>query len=45
MEKVFLIRWRIMRLSKLGPKRHSARKVIVWLRDMYQNYGTLPVLA
>ncbi|MFQ6669196.1 hypothetical protein Gotur_034547 [Gossypium turneri] len=34
-----------MRLSEFGQKRHSTRKVIVWLKDMYQNYGTLPVLV
>ncbi|MBA0755638.1 hypothetical protein Gogos_021961 [Gossypium gossypioides] len=34
-----------MRLSELGPKRHNTRKVTVWLRGMYQNYGTLPVLV
>ncbi|MFQ6657982.1 hypothetical protein Gotur_027444 [Gossypium turneri] len=33
-----------MRLSKLGPKQHNTRKVTVWLKDMYQNYRTLPVL-
>ncbi|MFQ6669071.1 hypothetical protein Gotur_034463 [Gossypium turneri] len=34
-----------MRLSEFGQKRRSKRKVIVWLKDIYQNYGTLPVLV
>ncbi|MBA0879175.1 hypothetical protein Goshw_008564 [Gossypium schwendimanii] len=34
-----------MRPSKLSQKRHSMRKVIVWLRDIYQNCGTSPVLV
>ncbi|MFQ6626213.1 hypothetical protein Gotur_005002 [Gossypium turneri] len=34
-----------MRLPELGQKRHSMRKVIVWLRDMYQNCGILPILV
>ncbi|MFQ6660434.1 hypothetical protein Gotur_028962 [Gossypium turneri] len=34
-----------MRPSELGQKRHSTRNVIVWLKDMYQNCGTLPVLV
>ncbi|MBA0637332.1 hypothetical protein Godav_026107 [Gossypium davidsonii] len=33
--------WRIMRLSELGLKQHSKRKVIVWLMNMYRNYGIL----
>ncbi|MBA0730212.1 hypothetical protein Golax_025365 [Gossypium laxum] len=32
-----------MRLSELGLKQRSERKVIVWLMDTYQNYGTLCV--
>ncbi|MFQ6624024.1 hypothetical protein Gotur_003649, partial [Gossypium turneri] len=50
----FLIRWRIMWLSKLGLRQHSGKKVIVWLKDMYQSrrtslifysrYGDLPYL-
>ncbi|MFQ6649910.1 hypothetical protein Gotur_023535 [Gossypium turneri] len=34
-----------MRLIELGLKRHNMRKVTVWPKDMYQNYGTLPVLV
>ncbi|MBA0785782.1 hypothetical protein Gotri_026940 [Gossypium trilobum] len=34
-----------MQMSELGLKRHNTRKVTVWLKDMYQNYGTLPVLV
>ncbi|MBA0772555.1 hypothetical protein Gotri_007903 [Gossypium trilobum] len=34
-----------MRLSELGQKQHNTRKVIVWLKDMYQNCGTLFVLV
>ncbi|MBA0575502.1 hypothetical protein Golob_024171 [Gossypium lobatum] len=34
-----------MRPSNLGQKQHSIRKVIVWLRDIYQNYETLPILV
>ncbi|MBA0855725.1 hypothetical protein Goshw_018027 [Gossypium schwendimanii] len=34
-----------MRLSEPGSKQHSEKKVIVWLRDMYQSYGTSPVLV
>ncbi|MBA0879954.1 hypothetical protein Goshw_029332 [Gossypium schwendimanii] len=45
MERGFLIRWKIMRLSESDQKRHCRRKVIVWLKDIYQNYGTLPVLV
>ncbi|MBA0670140.1 hypothetical protein Goklo_029408 [Gossypium klotzschianum] len=41
----FLIEWRIMRLSELGPKSHSARKVLAWPRGTYQNYGISPVSA
>ncbi|MBA0852153.1 hypothetical protein Goshw_001873, partial [Gossypium schwendimanii] len=33
----FLIRWRIMRLSKPGLRQHSRKKVIAWLKDMYQS--------
>ncbi|MFQ6665232.1 hypothetical protein Gotur_032033 [Gossypium turneri] len=36
----FLIRWRIMRLSKLGLRQHNGKKVIVWSKDMYQSRGT-----
>ncbi|MFQ6629694.1 hypothetical protein Gotur_007728, partial [Gossypium turneri] len=39
-KKDFLIRWRIMRLSKLGLRQHSEEKVIVWPNDMYQSRGT-----
>ncbi|MFQ6659678.1 hypothetical protein Gotur_028474 [Gossypium turneri] len=34
-----------MRLSEFDQKERNLRKVIVCLRDMYQNYGTLPVLV
>ncbi|MBA0574814.1 hypothetical protein Golob_028061 [Gossypium lobatum] len=34
-----------MQASELGQKQHSMRKVIVWLKDMYQNCGTLPILV
>ncbi|MFQ6663471.1 hypothetical protein Gotur_030992 [Gossypium turneri] len=34
-----------MRLSKFAQKRRSRRKVTVWLKDIHQNYGTLPVLV
>ncbi|MBA0731294.1 hypothetical protein Golax_022947 [Gossypium laxum] len=34
-----------MRSSELGQKRHSMRNVIVWLREIYQNCGNLPVLV
>ncbi|MFQ6651969.1 hypothetical protein Gotur_024068 [Gossypium turneri] len=51
----FLIKWRIMRLSKPDLRQHSGEKVIVWLKDMYQwndevkqlfysSYGDLPYL-
>ncbi|MBA0671150.1 hypothetical protein Goklo_029024 [Gossypium klotzschianum] len=30
-----------MRLSKLGLKQLNKRKAIVWLTDMYRNYGIL----
>ncbi|MFQ6660859.1 hypothetical protein Gotur_029220 [Gossypium turneri] len=45
MEKGFLIKRRIMRLSELGSKQNNMRKVIFWLRGMYQNYETLLALA
>ncbi|MBA0865854.1 hypothetical protein Goshw_015985 [Gossypium schwendimanii] len=39
MEKGFLIKWRIMRLSELGLKQRSERKVIVWLMDTCFTFG------
>ncbi|MFQ6625690.1 hypothetical protein Gotur_006135, partial [Gossypium turneri] len=36
----FLIRWRIMRLSKPGLRQYSRKKVIAWPKDMYQSCGT-----
>ncbi|MBA0655829.1 hypothetical protein Goklo_008254, partial [Gossypium klotzschianum] len=39
-KKGFLIRWRITLLSELGLRRYNVRKVTVWTKDMYQNYGT-----
>ncbi|MFQ6663678.1 hypothetical protein Gotur_031103, partial [Gossypium turneri] len=44
-KKGFLDKVEVIRPSKLGQKRHSMRNVIVWLRDIYQNCGTLPVLV
>ncbi|MBA0876638.1 hypothetical protein Goshw_008039 [Gossypium schwendimanii] len=32
-----------MQLSELGLKLHRKRKVIVWLTNMYWNYGILLV--
>ncbi|MFQ6631058.1 hypothetical protein Gotur_008955, partial [Gossypium turneri] len=32
----FLIRWRIIQLSKPGLRQHSKRKVIAWPKDMCQ---------
>ncbi|MBA0662346.1 hypothetical protein Goklo_006485, partial [Gossypium klotzschianum] len=37
----FLIRWRIMRLSKPGLRRHSGKKV---KQLFYSGYGDLPYL-
>ncbi|MFQ6664027.1 hypothetical protein Gotur_031282 [Gossypium turneri] len=34
-----------MRLSESGLRRHNKKKVIVWSRDMYQSFGTSPVLV
>ncbi|MBA0637696.1 hypothetical protein Godav_005185 [Gossypium davidsonii] len=39
------MKWRIMRLSKLGLRRHSGKKVIAWPKDMYRSCGTLLVLV
>ncbi|MFQ6662139.1 hypothetical protein Gotur_030048 [Gossypium turneri] len=36
----FLIRWRIMRLSRPGLRQHNEEKVIVWPKDMYRSCGT-----
>ncbi|MFQ6651970.1 hypothetical protein Gotur_024068 [Gossypium turneri] len=41
----FLIKWRIMRLSKPDLRQHSGEKVIVWLKDMYQSCGTSLILV
>ncbi|MBA0879024.1 hypothetical protein Goshw_010203 [Gossypium schwendimanii] len=41
----FLIKWRIMRLSKLGLRQYSGKEVIVWPKDMYQSCGTSLVLV
>ncbi|MFQ6660996.1 hypothetical protein Gotur_029303 [Gossypium turneri] len=32
-----------MRLSKLGLRQHSRRKVIVWPRDMCQSYVEISI--
>ncbi|MBA0879867.1 hypothetical protein Goshw_026259 [Gossypium schwendimanii] len=40
----FLIKWRIMRLSKPCLRQYSGKEVIVWPKDMYQSYGNLPYL-
>ncbi|MBA0880640.1 hypothetical protein Goshw_024054 [Gossypium schwendimanii] len=34
-----------MRLFESGLRRHSKKNVIVWSRDMYQSFGTSPVLV
>ncbi|MBA0614744.1 hypothetical protein Godav_014991 [Gossypium davidsonii] len=34
-----------MWLSKLGLRQHSEKKVIVWLKDMYQSHGTSLILV
>ncbi|MBA0705730.1 hypothetical protein Golax_017902 [Gossypium laxum] len=34
-----------MRLSEPGLRRHSRKKVIVWLKDMYQSRGTSLILV
>ncbi|MBA0730056.1 hypothetical protein Golax_022631, partial [Gossypium laxum] len=36
----FLIKWRIMRLSKPSLRQHNGEKVIVWPKDMYQSCFT-----
>ncbi|MBA0671908.1 hypothetical protein Goklo_023944 [Gossypium klotzschianum] len=36
----FLIRWRIMRLSRPGLRQHIEEKVIVWPKDMYRSCRT-----
>ncbi|MBA0754953.1 hypothetical protein Gogos_022424 [Gossypium gossypioides] len=47
MERGFLIMWKIMWLSELCQKRHNARKVKVWPKDMIsgtmrlERYSTL----
>ncbi|MBA0730057.1 hypothetical protein Golax_022631 [Gossypium laxum] len=41
----FLIKWRIMRLSKPSLRQHNGEKVIVWPKDMYQSCGTSLVLV
>ncbi|MFQ6657750.1 hypothetical protein Gotur_027295 [Gossypium turneri] len=32
-----------MRRSKFGQKQRSEKKGIVWLKDIYQSYGTSPI--
>ncbi|MBA0671904.1 hypothetical protein Goklo_023944 [Gossypium klotzschianum] len=41
----FLIRWRIMRLSRPGLRQHIEEKVIVWPKDMYRSCRTSLVLV
>ncbi|MBA0879287.1 hypothetical protein Goshw_020538 [Gossypium schwendimanii] len=41
----FLIKWRIMWLSKPGLKQYSGKNVIVWPKDMYQSCGTSLILV